>query len=200
VPPRLSCFAATPAEVDAHVARARSLEGATLAGISYVAIDDDRGLVAPGLVGPRQVVDPAEWSPPHWAFAGFDAIDFGVELTLGDGRVVAVGWDPPGETEGLWVEPVRLVGPVVSATADVTVWDVTGHGGWASLAGQVLQRVALRHRPWPEGAGGFWCPEITLTIGDTDVRLVLGDVDLEGDLEDASYSVAVLWDPALALP
>lgn len=80
---------------------------------------------------------------------------FGLELEGDDGFVWSVTWDPPGETEGLSLDYVPLIGNALSEHVGVAIWDVSNRAPWQDLLGKPVTRVDVDYEPWDEsGAGG----------------------------------------------
>jgi hypothetical protein len=188
-------WVATGQERDERVEHARRLVGLRLQAVRYVDIDYFREDVAAGHAGPRPVTA-AEWRAPVWRCAGFDSVDYGVELQMQGGRVFSMTWDPPGMREGIGLRELPLLGTGVRADADVAIWDVSERSGWAGLLGADVTDVRLHYTPWDDHDGGFWCPRITIRLGGAAVELLLGQAGPDGQLEPAADNVAVLFDPA----
>jgi hypothetical protein len=189
-------WVATGQERDERVGHARRLVGLVLQAVRYVDIDYFRAEVAAGHVGPRRVTAAAEWREPVWCCAGFDSVDYGIELQMRGGRVFSVTWDPPGMREGIGVRELPLLGTGVRADAGVAIWDVGDRGGWAGLLGADVTDVRLHYASWRGRGGGFWCPRITIRVGGAAVELLLGQAGPDGQLHSAADNVAVLFDPA----
>jgi hypothetical protein len=53
---------------------------------------------APELIDgrPRIIDAESEWSEPTWLYDGFDAMDYGLEVTTDSGAAFPLTWDPPG--------------------------------------------------------------------------------------------------------
>jgi hypothetical protein len=140
----------------------------------------------------RIIEDETEWRQPSWARAGFDTLDFGLELETDRGATFTVSWDPPGDRDGVSIAqaPLRFTG------SPIAIWDVTKRSRWSALVGQPVADVTLHYRPWGNGAG-FWCSRISLLISGVSVHLFLGEGHAEDD--PAVYlsgdNVAVVFPP-----
>ena len=63
--------------------------------------------------------------------AGFDAVDFGVELETIDGEIWSLTWDPPGEHEGIGIRREPLIGSYADGLT--AVWEATSSSLWADV-------------------------------------------------------------------
>jgi len=193
-------WALTEADVTAHRDDARALVGQRLAAVRYVNIDYV-GMTRPEFEGrgPRLIEADQEWQQPSWDFGSFHSVDYGVELHTSQQRVFAISWEPPGQTESLWVDERPLIGSGVSTDAHVAVWDVSSRTRWCEFLDEPTTDVGLHYLAWSPDEPGFWCPRITLWIGDSNIELLLGEARGHGELVPAADNVAVLFSPA-ALP
>lgn len=124
---RVWSWAASKAEADARRQEALFLVGQRLTAVRYFTLDYRRFELRPDLVdrGPRLVEADSEWDVPTWSYNGFDAMDYGLEVTTDSGTVFSLTWDPPGECEGIGLQPEPMLGSAVRSDADVAIWDVT---------------------------------------------------------------------------
>lgn len=87
---------------------------------------------------------------PMWRGAGFDSLDFGLELDLDDGTTWAFIWNQRGHNEALLVYPGQLVPSQLCSDAHTAVYDVTDH--WHAAGPHVVTTVTpvwMRHRFGP---------------------------------------------------
>lgn len=190
-------FARTLDEQRERRLHGRRLVGLSLARVRYVNIDYRRFDLAPEHQGPRTIVDECEWQDPTWRYDGFDSIDHGVELEAVEGRLFTVTWDSPGWTKGICLRENPLVGHAVVPEADVAVWDVTERSGWADVVGHPVRDVLLHYFPWNSPyTTGYWCPRITIDVGERQINLILGEARMPHlDLSPSSDNIAVIFTP-----
>ncbi|MBM0124546.1 hypothetical protein [Pimelobacter simplex] len=194
-------WASSESEAEARRLDASQLVGSRIRAVHYINIDYRRYELQSESVeaGPRAIVADAEWADPTWLFDGFDAVDYGFEITTDLGKPFSVTWDPPGDREGIGMQPVPLLGSGVRSDADVAIWDLTGrHSAWTRLVGKKVTDVVLHYVPWLEGEEGLWCPRITIHCGEVHVEVLLGDAK-SGALVLSADNVAVLH-PDTPLP
>ncbi|WP_258724942.1 hypothetical protein [Cellulomonas sp. NS3] len=194
-------WAGSAAEVEARRRDADELVGARIRAVRYFTLDYRRHELHPGLVddGPRNIDAELEWNDPTWLFDGFDAVDHGFEVATDGGAVFSLTWDPPGEREGIGLQPTPMLGSGVRSDADVAIWDVGEHApSWAPMVGGRVTGVDLHYVPWDEALGSFWCPRITIRGEGDRVDVVLGD-SLDGVLVPSSDNIAVVH-PGTPLP
>lgn len=138
---------------------ARALVGERIWGVRYYTLDYRRHELHPELLGggPRIVDAESEWDDPKWLYAGFDALDYGLEVTTDSGTTFSLTWDPPGEREGIGLQGIPMLGHGVSKDADVAISDVGGRTvSWRPMIGTRVTGVDLHSRPWHERS---WCCE-----------------------------------------
>jgi hypothetical protein len=194
-------WSATEGEVLARQQEADGLVGRQIRSVKYFTLDYNRHELHPGLVdsGPRAVRDDNGLGEPMWAYDGFDTLDYGLELIAESGEVFSLTWDPPGEREGIGVQPVPMIGRGVRRDADVAVWDAGSlSAAWRPLVGSKLTRVDLHYLPWDENGQSRWCPRITIGTDRGSVEVIMGD-ESDGVLVPSADNVAVLH-PGIALP
>lgn len=134
-----------------------------------------------------------------WLYKGFDALDYGVEIATDSGAWFSLTWDPPGDEEGIGLQPVAMLGSGVSSDADVAVWDVGERAAsWAPLFGQQVTRIDLHYVPYDEARGSLWCRWITFHSGAGHVEVIMGDAE-KSALVPSSDNVAVLH-PGVPFP
>lgn len=198
---RVWSWARSMAEADARRREARELVGETVQAVRYFTLDYRRHELRPDLIdsGPRTVDGPWEWDEPTWRHEGFDAMDYGLQITTGSGVEFSLTWDPPGDREGIGLQAVPLLGTAVRADADVAIWDVGDRAAsWVPMIGKRVLGVDLHYVPWDEESDSLWCPRITLHGPAGHVDVVMGDSD-GGALAPSADNVAVLH-PGQALP
>jgi hypothetical protein len=198
---RVWSWARSMVEADARRREARELVGETVQAVHYYTLDYRRHELRPDLIdaGPRTVDDPWEWNAPTWRHEGFDALDYGLQITTGSGVEFSLTWDPPGDREGIGLQPVPMLGTAVRADADVAIWDVGDRAApWVPMIGERLLGVDLHYVPWNEERGSLWCPRITIHGPAGHVDVVMGDSD-GGALVPSADNVAVLH-PGQPLP
>ncbi len=162
--------------------------------VRYFTIDYERHLLHPDLIvrGPRSVEEGGEWTEATWFNDGFDALDYGLEIVTGSGAVFSLTWDPPGDREGIGLQPVPLLGTGVRSDADVATWSVEDRSGtWAHLVGTAITGLDLHYRPWDADQGSLWCSRITFRGERGRVEVVMGDSE-DGRLVPSADNVAVL--------
>jgi hypothetical protein len=194
-------WAGSKDEADARRREASELVGQRILAVRYFTIDYRRHELHPDLVdhGPRTIDDYVDWEEPTWSFDGFDAIDYGLEVTTDSGATFSLTWDPPGDQEGIGLQRTPMLGSAVRADADVAIWPVAGRSpSWASIVEDVVTGVDLHYRPWDEDRGSLWCPHITLLGERASVHIIMGDAQ-DGRLTPSADNIAVLH-PASPLP
>jgi hypothetical protein len=194
-------WAASLAEADARRREADELVGARVRLIRYFTLDYRRAELHPELIGrgPRVIDDEAEWAEPTWRFDGFDAMDFGLEITTDSDVAFSLTWDPPGDHEGIGLQPVAMIGSGVRRDTDVAVWEVAGRAeAWRALVGRPITGVELHYVPWDIEPGSLWCPSITVRGETGRVDIVMGD-SCDGVLVPSADNVAVVH-PGTSLP
>lgn len=194
-------WAASEVEADARRRDAEKLVGQSIQAVRYYMLDHRRDDLRPDLIGdgPRVIDGAAEWSEPMWLCDGFDAVDYGFEVTTDSGAVFSLTWDPPSDREGIGMQPVPLLGSAVMSDADVAIWDVGERSAsWAPMIGRRVAGVNLHYFPWDEPTGGLWCPRITFHGEDACVEVLMGECR-DGVLVSSSDNVAVLH-PGASLP
>lgn len=190
---------ATGDEVEERRRHAEQLVGQRIAAVRYYELDHRREELHPDLLdrGPRLVTDDVEWEDPTWRYAGFDAVDLGVELETESGAVFSLAWDPPGDQEGIGLRNAAMLGNYVVEDGDVAIWSVGDRTGtWTPVIEAPIAGVRLHYRPWQDGFPGFWCPHITFHAADTSLHVVLGDAD-SGALAPSANNIAVLHSTTL---
>jgi hypothetical protein len=194
-------WAASGAEAASRRQEAEGLVGQRIRTIRYVTIDYRREELHPDLIdgGPRTIHAASEWNEPTWAYDAFDAMDYGLEVVTEAGATFSVTWDPPGEREGIGLQPVPLLGGAVRSDADVAIWELDGRAlSWGHMVGRLVTGVQLHYIPWDAQRGTMWCPHITLHGERGGVEIVMGDSD-DGTLVGSADNVAVLH-PGTPLP
>lgn len=172
----------------------RPFIGSTIVGVRYITIDYRRWDVSPEHRGPRVIDDPLELASPPWSYRIADSADFGVELDMASGRTLSIGWETPGEHESLQVFPGRLVGSVLDASPDVAIWDLAASSRWRELIGRTITELDVHYIPWSPDEG-FWCTRVKLAFGDSEVVLLLGEVDQTESIVPSADNIAVLFPP-----
>lgn len=198
---RVWSWAASVAEAEARRREAEELVGERVRAIRYFTLDYRRHELHTELVnnGPRIIVDEAEWTEPTWLHDGFDALDYGFEIITQSGVTLSLTWDPPGDYEGIGLQPVPMIGSSIRSDADAAIWAVGDRAApWALMVGRLITAVELHYVPWDQERGSMWCPRITLHFEQGRVEVVLGDSE-DGRLVPSADSVAVLH-PGASLP
>jgi hypothetical protein len=115
------------------------------------------GMTRPELEGrgPRLIEDDQEWQQPSWNFGSFHSVDYGVELHTSHHRVFAISWEPPGQTESLWLDERPLIGSGVLTDAHVAVWDVSSRARWCEFLDEPMTDVVLHSPAWSPDEPGF---------------------------------------------
>jgi len=110
-----------------------------------------RRLVGRRITRARYVEIDYEGKPePMWRGAGFDSLDFGIELDLDDGTTWAFIWNQRGHNEALLVYPGQLFSSPLRSDAHTAVYDVTDHWNAAGpMAVTTVTPVWMRHRFGP---------------------------------------------------
>jgi hypothetical protein len=177
------------------------LVGERVRAIRYFTLDYRRHELHPELIdgGPRIIDAESEWSEPTWLYDGFDAMDYGFEVITESGATFSLTWDPPGDQEGIGLQPAPMLGSSVRSDADVAIWTLGDRAAsWAPLVGRLITRVDLHYVSWDEDRGSMWCPHITLYGEQGRVEVVMGDSQ-DGTLVPSADNVAVLH-PGASLP
>lgn len=198
---RVWSWAHSQAEADARQRDANELIGERVRSVRYFTLDYRRNELHPQLIGsgPRTVDAESEWQEPTWLNDGFDAMDYGFEVTTDSGAVFSLTWDPPGEREGIGVQQAPMLGSAVRSDADVAIWTVGERAvSWAPILGRPVLAVDLHYQPWDEERGSLWCPRIAMHVEEGLVEIVMGDSE-HGALVLSADNVAVLH-PGRALP
>ena len=129
--------------------------------VLYFTIDYRREEVHPEKVdtGPRLIEDQSEWKEPTWLHDGFDALDYGLEIMTDSGASFSLTWDPPGDTEGIGLHKVPMLGSGVMRKADVAIWNVGQRNAcWAFLIGRPVTGVDLHYVPWANADSSLGAP------------------------------------------
>lgn len=173
---RTRSWAESITEVEERRQHAQLMVGAILTSVRYVNIDYERldRLPASEGTGPRNITDPTEWDAPLWSCPGFDAVDYGIDLVMEDGRIFSVTWDTPGRFEGIGIRAEPLLSSGFLADADVAIWDVSRKRRWQDKCTRQVTQVDLNYEPWGLG-GGFWCPSIRISFQGSSIELELGE-------------------------
>jgi hypothetical protein len=149
--------------------------------------------------GPRILDAESEWNEPTWLYDGFDAMDFGLEVTTESDAAFSLTWDPPGDREGIGIQRIAMLGSGVRSDADVGIWEVSERAtSWTPMVGKRVTVVDLHYVPWDKERGSLWCPHITFHGEAGRVEVVMGDAQ-NGVLVSSADNVAVLH-PRTALP
>jgi hypothetical protein len=170
------------------------LVGERVRTIRYFTLDYRRHELHPELIddGPRTIDDESEWNEPTWLYDGFDAVDYGFEVITESEARFSLTWDPPGEHEGIGLQPVPMLGSGVPSDADVAVWTLGDRAGtWTPMIGRLITAVDLHYVQWDQERGSMWCPHITLHSEQGRVEVVMGDSQ-DGTLVPSADNVAVL--------
>ncbi|MEQ7129307.1 hypothetical protein ABN034_32910 [Actinopolymorpha sp. B11F2] len=194
-------WAASDAEADARRRDANELVGQRIRAVRYYTLDYRRHELHPELIdgGPRIIDAESEWNEPTWLYDGFDAMDYGLEVTTDSGAASSLTWDPPGDREGIGLQPVPMLGTAVRSDADVAIWEVGERtASWTPMVGRRVTGVDLHYVPWQEGHRSLWCPHITFHGEDGHVEVVMGD-SKDGALVPSADNVAALH-PGTSLP
>jgi hypothetical protein len=187
-------WAPTPADRQEREAHARRLIGQRLAEVRYFEIDYHRmSLAAPDEVqrGERIITSPEEWAEPSWRAAGFDSVDYGVELTTAEGTVFCAVWEMAGLNEGLAFREERLRPKRLVADCAFAIWEVHRASGWSGAVGAPVQDV---HLFWdrPESSADLCCHAVELLVGAHLVVLTLGE-ERDGKFSYQPDNVAVVF-------
>lgn len=85
-------WAASAVEADERRRDAHALVGERIRGIRYYTLDYHRHELHPELIdrGPRLIDAESEWDEPTWLFEGFDAMDYGLEVTTDSGTAFSL--------------------------------------------------------------------------------------------------------------
>lgn len=188
-------------EAEARRREALGLVGERIRGIRYYTLDYRRHELHPELIdgGPRLIHAESEWDEPTWLYMGFDAVDFGFELTTDAGTIFSLTWDRPGIREGIGLQRIPMLGSDVGMDGDVAIWDVGARAvSWKHMVGTRVTGVDLHYRPWDDEQGSLWCPHITFRADGGDVEVVMADSQ-DGLLVPSANNVAVLH-PGESLP
>jgi hypothetical protein len=198
---RVWSWAASAVEAAARRLDAHALVGERIRKVRYYTLDYRRYQLHPELIdgGPRVIAAESEWDQPTWRYEGFDAMDYGLELTTDAGTTFSLTWDPPGEREGIGLQRIPMLGSGVRMKADLAIWDVGGRTvSWEPMIGMRVTGVDLHYRPWDEQRGSRWCPHITFHTEGGDVEVLMAD-SWDGVLVPSANNVAVLH-PGQSLP
>lgn len=198
---RMWSWAASADEAEERRREADELIGARIGAVRYFTLDYRRHELCPEPLddGPRNIDAELEREEPTWLCAGFDAVDYGFDVTTDAGAVFSLTWDPPGAREGIGLQPTPMLGSGVRSDADVAIWDVGDHSpSWAPMVGRRVTGVDLHYVPWEEVRGSLWCPRITIRSEGGLVEVVLGDSE-DDVLVPSADNVAVLH-PGTPLP
>lgn len=198
---RVWSWAATAAEADARRYDAKQFVGECIRTVRYFTLDYRRQELHPALLdtGPRNIDDESEWREPTWLNDGFDALDYGLEVTTDSGATFSLTWDPPGDREGIGLQRDPMLGSGVRGDADVAIWDVGRRTAcWTPMVDRRVIGVDLHYVPWDDASGSLWCPHITLRGEAGHLEIVMGD-SLDGALVPSADTVAVLH-PGSSLP
>ena len=97
-------WAASDAEADARRRDANELVGQRIRAVRYYTLDYRRHELHPELIGggPRSIDAESEWNEPIWRYDGFDAMDYGLEVTTDSGAVFS-HMGPSGSPSGDWL-------------------------------------------------------------------------------------------------
>jgi hypothetical protein len=198
---RVWSWAASAVEAEERRRDAHALVGERIRGVRYYTLDYQRHELHPELIdgGPRLIDAESEWDEPTWLFEGFDAMDYGLEVTTDSGTAFSLTWDLPGEREGIGLQRIPMLGSGVSRDADVAIWDVGGRTvSWRPMVGTRVTGVDLHYVPWDEARGSLWCPHITFHAEGGAVEVVMAD-SWDRKLVPSANNVAVLH-PGRELP
>ena len=191
---RVWSWAASGTEADVRREDANKLVGQRIQAVRYFTLDYRRHELHPELIdaGPRTIDAESEWTDPTWLYDGFDAVDYGLEVTTESGATFSLTWDPPGDHEGIGLQPLPMLGSGVRNEADVAIWAVGNRAAsWTPMVGELVTGVDLHYVPWDEERGSLWCPNITFHNGHSQVEVVMGDSQ-DGVLVPSADNVAVL--------
>lgn len=191
---RVWSWAASRADADARRHDANQLVGQRVRAVRYFTLDYRREELCPELIdgGPRTIVAESEWKEPTWRYDGFDAVDYGLEITTDAGATYSLTWDPPGNHEGIGLQRIPMLGSGVRSDADVAIWSVGDRAAsWSLMVGRAVTGVDLHYVPWDEGGESLWCPHITFRWEHGRVEVVMGDFR-DGGLVPSADNVAVL--------
>jgi hypothetical protein len=167
--------------------------GVALATVRYITIDYRRHELGIDVVGPREIMEPSEWSNPTYEFPGGHSVDFGVECVTTEGDVWSVAWIPPGRVEGLAVDR----GDLVSRPGDVANWDVGGRAPWNGSVGQRIVEVQPEFEPWDgEVRGAWWCPSMRVRLPSVPVRFMLAEGRSDGSMAPSANNLVVRYEQA----
>jgi hypothetical protein len=198
---RVWSWAASEAEAEVRRRDANELVGERIRAVRYYTLDYRREELHPELIdrGPRIIDAESEWTEPTWLYGGFDAMDYGLEVTADSGAAFSLTWDLPGDREGIGLQRTPMLGSGVRSDADVAIWDVGERASsWTPMVHRRVTGVDLHYVPWDEARGSLWCPHITLHCDEGQVEVVMGDSD-NGRLLPSADNVAVLH-PGTPLP
>jgi hypothetical protein len=184
-------WATSEGERDTQIVRAQQLEGQRIKWVQYFTLDYSQM----DHNAARLISDEDEWSNPSWRYDQFDSFDFFLQIDTEDQRCFTIGWDLPGDTEGLWLIEGAVGG---ESLASVAVWDVTATPRWAHLIGSLVTSVECRYRA--ERSLGGWSNElITLTVDDQRIYVFLGGIDSDHSPTPSADNLMVMSAPT-ALP
>lgn len=191
---RVWSWAASGAVAEDRRHEVEPLIGQRIRALRYFTLDYRREELHPELIdsGPRTIDAEAEWSEATWAYNGFDAVDYGFEIITEAGATFSLTWDPPGDHEGIGLQPVPMFGSALRNDADVAIWAAGDRSvSWRPVVGSLITSVDLHYVPWDEMRGSLWCPRITFRCEHGRVEVVMGDSQ-DGALVPSADTVAVL--------
>jgi len=190
-------WAASDGERDDQIAAARRLEGLRITRVHYFTLDYKHLDLSYLPEGPRVVTDPIELPNSPCRYDDFDSVDFYIQIESIDQRSFTIGWDPPSETEGLWVREGVTSGEPFASNTRVAVWDVTDSRRWSSSIGRVVSEIGLHYRQTAQPAG-WGCDLLTLVIGGKNLSVFLGDVGEMNSMKPSANNLLVITSPTQA--
>ncbi|GAB3406255.1 hypothetical protein GCM10027569_16510 [Flindersiella endophytica] len=125
---------------------------------------------------------------PMWPAAGFDSLDFGLELDLDNGDLWSCTWASPGYDYGLLANRETPIASLLSPDADPAVWDVSER--WRDLGPAEITAVT------PVWTRLETLCQVTIILHSSAGRgtvLTLGAADLDGRFEPSADNVAVFF-------
>ena len=191
---RVWSWAASGAEVEARRHEAEALVGERVRAIRYFTLDYNRQELHPELIddGPRTIDAESEWNEPTWLYDGFDALDYGFEVITESGATFSLTWDPPGDHEGIGLQPVPMLGSAVRRDADVAIWALGDRAAsWKPIVGTLVTGVDLHYVPWDQSEEVCGARASRSTASRARVEVVMGDSH-DGALVPSADNVAVL--------
>jgi hypothetical protein len=184
-------WATSERERDTQIERAQQLEGQRIKRVQYFTLDYSQM----DHNAARVISDEDEWSNPSWRYDYFDSFDFFLQIATEDQRCFTIGWDLPGDTDGLWLIEGGVSG---ESFGSIAVWDVTATPRWTPLMGSVVTSVEYRYRA--EQSLGGWSNElITMTIDEQRIYVFLGGIDADHSPTPSADDLMVMSAPT-ALP